>query len=345
MSLELVSSLHGCQMVILVLTLVTMILGEALTKVLIKYFQERPWWPRAAPLQKALMMNFGYPEESLNDAALIDSYCFVIVFCGHHAFAGFAMIPVVLLGWDASGSVGQSMFLYACLADVALDIYDWLKKFVLCFFPSVFSFLGAPCPLAFFIILCILHHSLAMSMIVPLVLYYPSLPSFHYIATSLLLAAGICFTTGSYKFTLDVSNKSGFVQYKVIVIVQLLTILFTRGFVWFTQVYAALAFFYAEGAMKFFYGGCVAAGLMSLFNVIMILDAVGAAAKWIPKPMPQNEEQHHEVKVAMVKHQTSFVLHGNDALVEFLSPGAKAFRANVKVAVAAQKFKKLSHKD
>lgn len=330
-------------MVILVLTVITAILCEAITKKLIPVFHSKPWWPQAAGLQKALMMNFGYPEEACTDDALIDGYVFVIVICGHHFTFGSAMIPVVYQGWEAAGSIGQAMFVFACLADVAFDIYDWLKKFVLTFFPSKFSFLGVQCPVAFFVILCILHHSLAMFMIVPLVVTYPSLPAFRNIAISLLLAAGICFTTGSYKFTLDVTSKNGFMQYKAIVLMQLVTILFTRGFVWFSQVYAALVFFYTQGAMMFFYGGCVGAGLMSLFNIIMILDAVGAAAKWLPKPMPQNDDEHHEVKVGMVRSQTSQMGFGSERIVGKLSPSAKAFRANVKVAVAVSKFKKLSH--
>merc|ERR1719217_1683250 len=146
-----------------------------------------------------------------------------------------AMIPVCYLGWEAAGSTGQLMFLLGCMNGVEYDVYDWLKKFFLTFFPSYCKCMGVANPLAFFVILCVMHHSLAMCLVVPMILYYPSLPAFHYIAMSLLLAAGICFTTGSYKFTLDVKSKSGFRQYKVIVILQLVTILFTRGFVWFTQ--------------------------------------------------------------------------------------------------------------
>merc|ERR1712226_446770 len=105
---------------------------------------------------------------------------------------------------------------------------------------------------------------------IPMMVHKPQMRAFHFIALALLLAAGICFTTGCYKFTLNTKTKSGFLQYKAIVVIQLVTVWFTRGYVWFTQVYVALTTFRAEGDTSFFIGGCVAAGMMSLFNVLML---------------------------------------------------------------------------
>merc|ERR1711981_920299 len=135
----------------------------------------------------------------------------------------------------------------------------------------------------FFIIVGGLHHPLAMGMVCPLVMHYPQLASFHIIAVALLLAAGICFLTGAYKFTLDMTRKSDWYQFKAIVLLQTVTIFYTRGYIWFYHLYVALSTFWADGSMNFFYGGVVAGILMSLFNFMMLADAAGAAVKWLPR--------------------------------------------------------------
>merc|ERR1712224_166046 len=128
------------------------------------------------------------------------------------------MMPVVLSGWDGAGPTGQLMMKMAALGDVAYDLYDVLKKIPLTFFPEKFKWLGAPVPLPFFIIMCCVHHPLSMSLVIPMNLKYSYLPAYHHIASSLLLAAGFCFITGQYKFTLDVTNRSEFLHYKAIVL-------------------------------------------------------------------------------------------------------------------------------
>merc|ERR1712039_30610 len=223
--------------------------------------------------------------------------------------------------------------------DVGMDIFDWVKTFCLAFLHKFFKFWGPQKPAVIFIIICGLHHTLAMGMMIPMMIYYPTLKAFHYIAISLLLAAGICFTTGSYKFTLDTKTKSGFVQYKAIVVIQLVTVWFTRGYVWFTQVYIALTTFRAQGDTSFFAGGCVAAGLMSCFNLLMLMDAADAAKKWLPRPMPQAEEEHNALRKELVRRASTQLLAPVPLLVA-LSPAAKQFHASSMAVLAAAKFKK-----
>ena len=84
-----------------------------------------------------------------------------------------------------------------------------------------------------------------MCMVLPLNHYYPHMRAYHAIACALLLAAGICYFTGQYKFTLDIEvtqpvqniyccypdvlqTVSGFYQYKIIVFIQFATIFVTR---------------------------------------------------------------------------------------------------------------------
>lgn len=233
--------------------------------------------------------------------------------------------------------------------DVSFDVYDWLRMFLTTFLHETIGkklFGGEKGPKEFFIVIGVLHHPLAMTMVCPLVLYYPQLASFHIIAVALLLAAGICFFTGSYKFTLDMTRAADWYQFKFIVLLQTVTILYTRGYIWFLHLYITLNTFWADGSMKFFYGGCAAGTLMSLFNFVMIADALGAAVKWLPRSrVAHGTDEHHELNEDLArmvpptpaKGAVKGTLKVSAALG--LSP-ASTFRANVKVAVAAAKFKK-----
>lgn len=341
---EYLSNARGCFVFVSVLAVVTGLVFETLNKKLMDMVRSKPWCAQAMDLQKALMMNFGFKEEECTFEAKLDGYSFVIVLAGHHCLAACCMLPVFLMGWEAAGSTGQLLFVVGALSDVAFDMFDWFKNFCRTFLYSYIPW-SSPCPLAPFIVLCCLHHPLAMSMVIPMVLHYPTMRSFHLIAVSLLLAAGVCFLSGAYKFTLDVKSKGGFMQYKAVVILQLVTIWFTRGYVWFTQVYVTLTTFRSHGDTNFFIAGSVAAVLMSLFNIVMILDATDAAKKWLLRPVPTEDGEHEELKVQIVR-STSSVLGVPDILTEILSPEAKQFRASVKVLVAANRFKKgISKKD
>merc|ERR1712187_461971 len=110
-----------------------------------------------------------------------------------------------------------------------------------------------------------MHHPLALTLATSCLLYYVSLRPFHLIAISLLLVAGITYITGSYKFTLDPTKKSDFYQFKAIVLLQLISNLYARGYMWFPQAYLALKTFHNDGAMGFFYGGCVISVIFTVF--------------------------------------------------------------------------------
>lgn len=337
---------------VLVCAFVTGVIAEILLKLIIAWVEKREWWPSAKLLQKALMMNFGQKEESCTDYALAGSYAYVIVLCGHHCICGVMMLPVVIYGWGGAQAMGQAAFVVGALMDVSIDVYDEFRMICTTFLYETVGkklFGGEKGAKELFIVIGLLHHPLALTMVTPMVLYYRHLQAFHYIACSLLLAAGICFTTGNYKMTLDVKKPAAFYQFKAIVAVQAVTILFTRGYVWFRYVYVALTTFYDDNNMHIFYGGCVAATLMSLFNLVMIMDALGAAKKWLPRKMGTTEEDHAEVHEDIVKMMPPTPAKGT--LKSSVTIGRnlgfmpeKTFRTDIKVVLAAVKFKRLSQR-
>lgn len=334
-----VSTPNGSAVVVLGFAMVTALVMEAINFALMKAVEKRPWWPHTAALQKQLMLNFGVKEENCTPEALLDSYVFVLCICGHHFVTGGMTLPVIIYGWSGAGATGQLLFLMAVLADVGFDVYDWIKKFFLTFFHSVFKFLGPPYPLSGFIVMCCLHHPLAMTLVIPMNLKYSSLPDYHKIACSLLLAAGVCFLAGQYKFTLNMKDRFEFIQIKTITLVQCITIWYTRGFVWFTSFYSAMSHFRAEGDTTFCIGGCIAGTLMSLFNLVLLSDVTMTTVKTLPKPLPATEEQREELQSDLVRQHSSMMLPGQ------IGFGARKMRSAVKAAVAAQKFKAALHKD
>ena len=68
--------------------------------------------------------------------------------------------------------------------------------------------------------------------------------------------------------------------------VQVGTIVYTRVVLWFPTCGRMLSHFAEAGDTSYYRGGLCAAGLMTLFNLAILNDAVVTFVKWIPKPLP-----------------------------------------------------------
>ena len=116
---------------------------------------------------------------------------------------------------------------------------------------------------------------------------YIELADYRTTCFSLLFAAAVCFSLNSYKMTLDVTKRTPFLAFKAILVVQVGTIVYTRVILWFPTCARMLAHFADAGDTMYYRGGLCAAGLMTLFNLAILNDAVVTFAKWIPKPLPE----------------------------------------------------------
>lgn len=278
---------------------------ELSTPTVVRWVSRQPWWPAAMPVQKKLMVNFGYPDgtnaifpEGLTPAILADGYGVVWIYVGTHAVCTMAMLPVVFLGWEESGPAGRTAFVLAALGDVGFDVYDWIKLTWKTWLPSHFVRITGQTPgsLPFWIIICLLHHPLAMTLVIPMNLYYSWLPAYHKIAFALLAAASICFGLGQYKMSLDVSKRTGFTIFKLIVFSAFVTIVYTRVYVWAVEVRSALATFDSLSDVAFYRGGLGAAMLMSIFNLALVNDAATALFKYMLKPLPTTPAAREQIQ-------------------------------------------------
>lgn len=121
-----------------------------------------------------------------------------------------------------------------------------------------------------------------LSMAIPMSLKFRFMPEYHRIAFFLLVSAGICYLSGQYRFTVDANNPSGLRTCRNIVFVQLVINLLTRVMIWFPAAYGASTTFYQLNDWWFFCGGCCGMLGMSLYNIVITVDASEAATKWLP---------------------------------------------------------------
>jgi len=260
---------------------------EAINVPLSRYVRNAEWWSRALPNQLHLMKNFGYPDDTTEEMA-VKGYNWVITMCITHVLSASLMVPVVFFGWQNAGESGRVLFIIGTMSEVGFDVYDWLKTFLLTFCHSSFKSLGPPTPVAVFVLICGLHHTTVLGMAIPMNLKYAFMPEYHWIAFSLLVSAGICYLSGQYKFTLDANTPKGLRTCKVIVFVQLALNWLTRVVIWFPAAYGALHSFYQLGDWGYFCGGCFGMLGMSLYNIVIIVDATLAAKKWFSKTLKES---------------------------------------------------------
>jgi len=244
------------------------------------WVSKAPWWPCARPNQISVMENFGYTKGEVTEEHAIYGFVWVITMCITHVVSASLMLPVVLLGWKGAGETGQACFLLGTLSEVGFDIYDGVKVVLLTFCPSPFPFLGPKNPIKTFILIGVFHHATVLSMTIPMNLNYPTLTAYHWVAFSLLFSAGVCYLSGQYKFTLNGKTAQGLQTIKQIMALQFVMNWGARCFLWFPCVYTTLSTFYVVGDMGFFRGACMGALGMSLYNILVVLDATAAFLKW-----------------------------------------------------------------
>lgn len=259
------------------------------------------WWPAAVSPTTAMMQNFGFPKEpnktfpkGVTEPMVRDFYADLIIICLAHAICVSPMIPVVIFGWDQSSELVKVCFILGTLGDVGFDIYDAISTSLRTFSKNHPS----PTPIEFWFILVCMHHTTALLLVLPLNMFYVHRSEYHQTAVSLLLAASLCYLAGAYKFTLNVfDKKKDFYLYKIIVLFQLAVILYTRLLLWFPSVLSLRAHMKEQEDTTFFYGATVMITIFSLFNVILVVDALGAAVKWMPRKFPKSKDEKTATEV------------------------------------------------
>lgn len=252
------------------------------------------WWRRAIEPTKAMMVNFGYPKEptdrfphGITESMTRDSYAYLVAILFAHFFSALPMIPVLLNGWEGSSDMQKSLFVLGTLSDVGFDIYDSCNLTLRTFFKH-----PMPTPLDYWFVMVPLHHTTSMLLTIPMNLWHVHRIEYHQTAVSLLMAAVLCFSAGCYKFSLDVANKKRDLQlYKAIAIYQLAVILYTRVYLWVPAAISFRNYLREQNDMLFFYGASIMIGVLSLFNILLVVDGFKAVIKSFPKKFPKTKSE------------------------------------------------------
>jgi len=94
----------------------------------------------------------------------------------------------------------------------------------------------------------LIHHTMQWCMIIPMNLYYSSLPGYHQLIMSLELAAGIAVFVQFYGSCCDTSKRHELLQLLISSAICFVVMVYTRMIHYWWSVIQVLNFFYASGA-------------------------------------------------------------------------------------------------
>ena len=265
---------------------------ELWLKLNVPWLAKQPFWKGGAQdVQRKLLNNFGFPSEptppkfpeGLTEAFVTESWSAALVYSFTHAVCVAPCMPVAIYGWEAVSAEWRTAFVLGALGDLGFTLYDELKTTwrALCW-QSFQKITGqAPVTMGFWTIMCVLHHPMSLCILFAMNANYVWLPAYHRIVFSLLFAAAICVGLGQYKMTLDIKTRVGLLKFKVSVVIPFFLMLWARGYVWATEAYSALKFFHDAGDDAFFYGALPLSLLMTLFNLVLIVDVTQSFVKYV----------------------------------------------------------------
>jgi len=265
---------------------------ESISRPIGSWVKSASWWPQALPNQVSLMVNFGYPKDGTTESMAVFAYVWICTMCLTHVLSAGLMIPVIVSGWSASSDLGKLCFLLGTVSEVGFDIYDGTKMTLTTFFHKSVSSFGYPqTPVKSYILVCLCHHAAVLSVTMPMNMKYVHMVQYQQIAFSLLASAGVCYLAGQYKLTLDARTPAGLAMIKKIMMVQFTMNWLTRIFIWCPAVYSTLTTFHASGDTAYFYGACMSASTMSIYNLLVVMDATAALFKWLPRTIAMEDKK------------------------------------------------------
>lgn len=306
------------------------------------FLSEADWWHNfALTPTKSMMANFGYPRQStdkfpdgISEPMARDYYSFIVTIVTQHLLTALPMLPVLIYGWNDSDDIYKSLFLLGTLSDVGFDVYDCASCTLRCFQAGHPS----PLPIETWFIVCIMHHTTALALVIPMNLKYPHRYEYHQTAVSLLMAAAICYGAGCYKFAIDIGKKSNFILYKLVVLFQLGIILYSRVYLWFPAARSFRSHLKEEGDTAFFFGASVMITIFSLFNLLLVIDGVKAVVKCIPKKFPKTKAETEETRQQFRRYSAGIDV-GMGTIAEISSMlHRRKFRGAVNTVIAGRRM-------
>ncbi|KAL3909330.1 MAG: hypothetical protein SGILL_008127, partial [Bacillariaceae sp.] len=134
------------------------------------------------------------------------------------------------------------------------------------------------------VIMMALHHSLNMTLGIPMIMNYRDDHHFHWLVFDLQAAAAVALAVQEYTKLLDVSKPNQLFQFQFFTGVSLVVMLWTRGFHWIYNCGMLIQTFYQQEAWTYVIVGTLCSLIFSLFNVfICIIPCVNRFFKFLNK--------------------------------------------------------------
>mmetsp|Transcript_168183 Transcript_168183/g.535197 ORF Transcript_168183/g.535197 Transcript_168183/m.535197 type:complete len:261 (+) Transcript_168183:334-1116(+) len=182
-----------------------------------------------------------------------------------------------MLGWF-SPEVRAAMACHGALSEAGWELQDGLERAYHVLFGTAEKKKKNPTAL---LVIMSFHHTMGLTMVVPMNLFFPSLYWYHEAIFLLQSAAFFTLLLQQCAFTLDVGTKGGFRKMQLSVVTVFSLMVYSRALRYGFVVYNIVAFLYAEGGTVMFVGSCVATLLMSLLNALFVFDVAGKLVKFL----------------------------------------------------------------
>jgi len=155
-------------------------------------------------------------------------------------------------------------------------------------------------PLATTIFACVIHHVVSFSLVIPMNIYYPDWSLVHEMACLLELAAAVAGFTQYYGYTKDVKTHSGLRNMKISIIVTFAIMIWSRMIRYFWLAWIIGRRTWKDGNILVFTLMCVSLFFFTLFNILIMIDAIQKLLKFLPMRIEHHDKEEISKSIADV---------------------------------------------
>jgi hypothetical protein len=203
-------------------------------------------------------------KEEAVENMMRDQWPDCIVIISQHAAGSMLCIPSLLGMGDASWA--SSLACLGCLSEIGWELENTAEIVYKCFFTEH----GEKKMPNLLVFLLLLHHSLASSLGLPMVIHYRNLWVFHQLVFDLQLAS-VTLTLTEYSKLLDITKANDLWKFKVCNFLMLALYVWTRLLHWIYLSAHMMLTWYHDEAWTFMAVGAIMILLFSFFNTVFIV--------------------------------------------------------------------------
>lgn len=241
-------------------------------KVFQPWISKRPWRDQWLQLTARAFENFGIKLDSEQQA--FEAGCEYLAILCQHAVGGALCVPSVI-GFRSVGALAMAR--HGALCEAGWEFQDLAFRLWQVTFGGEEGRAKNPKATLF---ICIAHHALGLSLVVPFNIAYGSNPHYHEMVFLLQGAAFAAMAAQNYGFALDVKTARGLRQMRVISVFVLVIMLWSRLFRFLHLARTCLSLLYSDGNIGILFAAGPSLCLMGLFNILMVADAVQKVSKY-----------------------------------------------------------------